>query len=373
MTAGETILLIDDDHCVTKGLSLLLERPGRATIVCSDVESAELMLVRREVTHVISDVHFAGQFAFEGLHFLGHVRSKVPQCRIVLMTGHPTSALRAEAERQGADVMLGKPFGIDELEEALASQLHHGGGDYEVARVTPIDEILSGDTLTIAFQPIVRIAHGGNESFAFEALARVRGDWPADIGALFEYAARRGRLRELNLLALKRAIESAKELPANANVFINVDPTAFTSELPDLIADTAQRAGVALDRIVLEITERTQFADPSTAEPIFERLHEQRVRFALDDHGSAYSHLAIIDRLRPSFVKISTTFGTGLEGDATHQRIVTHVAWLAREFGCQTVLEGIETAETARAAEELGIELAQGFHFGRPCAAASWS
>ena len=373
MTSRETILLVDDDRRVTEGLSMLLERPGRTTIVCSDIESAELMLARREITHVISDVHFVGQFAFEGLHFLGRVRSRTPRCRMVLMSGNLTPALRAEAKRLGADAVLGKPFAIEELENALASQcVDAAGGDYEVARVAPIDEILSGDALTIAFQPIVRIGNGESESFAFEALARVHGDWPADIGALFDYAARRGRLRELNLLALMRAIESAKELPPGANVFINVDPSAFTSDLPDLIADTAKRAGVATDRLVLEITERSHFAEPLKAEPIFRRLHEQGIRFALDDHGSAYSHLAIIDLLQPSFVKISNAFGTGLEDDATNQRIVAHVAWLAREFGCQTVLEGIESAESARAAEALGIELAQGFHFGRPGAAGSW-
>src|SRR6185436_14105166 len=70
MTGREHILVADDNATVTSALSVLLERPGRTTIVCSDVESAEIMLSRSPVTHVVTDVQFSGAFGYEGLHFL---------------------------------------------------------------------------------------------------------------------------------------------------------------------------------------------------------------------------------------------------------------------------------------------------------------
>jgi len=374
MTGREHILVADDNATVTSALSVLLERPGRTTIVCSDVESAEIMLSRSPVTHVVTDVQFSGAFGYEGLHFLGRVRARLPLCRIVLITGQPSDALRTTAMQHGANALLSKPFDIDELEAVLESESDAADGGYEVVQVPSLDDILAGNALDMAFQPIVRMTGNGAALIAFEALARVRGDWPAGGPAqLFEYAERLGRLRELNLMALTRAIESAAGLPEPASVFINLDPSAFGPYLPGILDEASARSGVSLSRIVLEVTERSAFADPNAAVPLFRKLHERGIRFALDDHGSAYSHLSIIDQLRPSFIKISNTFGTKLEEDETHRLIVAHVASLARDFGCMTILEGIESPETATAAAGLGIDYAQGFHFGRPHAAAHWS
>ena len=69
MSPREHVLLIDDDRDVAEGLALLLERSGRTTIVCSDVESAEMVLSRYPVTHVVSDVQFSGSFGFEAEHY----------------------------------------------------------------------------------------------------------------------------------------------------------------------------------------------------------------------------------------------------------------------------------------------------------------
>ena len=373
MSGRETILIADDNESITAALSMLLDRPGRTTIICSDIESAELMLAREPVTHVVTDVQFSGAFGFEGLHFLDRIRARRPACRIALMTGQPSDALRATAIEHGALALLSKPFTIEELESALGTNGSSGVGEYKVVRVASFHELIADDYLRIAFQPIVEITDAG-AIMAFEALTRVRGEWagggPAE---LFDYATRLGRLRELNLHALARAIEAAASLPLDSSIFLNVDPVAFCAELPRLIEGAAARAGIALTRLVLEVTERSDFDDPQHVIPLFHALRAKGIRFALDDHGSAYSHLTLIDEIRPSFIKISNTFGTKLEDDDTHRRIVAHFASMSRDFGCKTVLEGIESAETARAAKRLGIDFAQGFHFGRPNLASHWS
>jgi len=367
----ECILIADDNEDITSALSILLERPGRTTIVCPDIETAEMMLGRAPITHLVTDVQFSGSFGFEGLHFLDRVRARLPHCKLVLMTGQPSDELCSTALKQGAAAMLAKPFDIEELEAVLGTE-GNSDGDYEIVRVASLDEILASDALQTAFQPIVQMTPSG-EIEAFEALTRVRGSWPAGGPAeLFAYAEKLGRLRELNLRTIALALESAAELPLSASIFLNVDPLAFGHELLYTIESSAARAGIALSRVVVEITERSDFEDPKRIVPLIETLRAQGVRFALDDHGSAYSHLSIIDQLRPSYIKISNTFGTGLEDDETHRRIVSHMASFSRDFGCKTVLEGIETAATAGAAERLGVDLAQGYYFGRPNAASHW-
>ncbi|HEX8254550.1 MAG TPA: EAL domain-containing protein [Thermoanaerobaculia bacterium] len=369
----QCILLVDDDRGITEALSYALECPGRMVVICSDVESAETALARYPITHLVTDVQFSGTFGFEGLHFLGRVRSQAPGCRIVLITGYATDQLRAEALRHGASEVLAKPFDIDELESALGAPAVSDSA-YDVIRIPPIEEILTSDAISPVFQPIVRLTESGISSFGFEALTRVRGRWLAGGPVmLFEYAAKREKLVELNIVAMTRAIEAAPVLPEEASLFINIDPLAFNGkQLVPALTAASKRAMLPLERIVLEVTERSAFSDDEVAGRVFDELRALGLRFALDDHGSAYSHLNLINRIQPSFIKVSQTFGTAFENDATKERIVRHTVALARDFGCELILEGVESSATARAAVSEGVTLAQGFHFGRPRAAGHW-
>jgi EAL domain-containing protein (putative c-di-GMP-specific phosphodiesterase class I) len=372
---GECILLVDDDRYVTEALGMTLERNGRTTIVCSDLESAELTLSRHRVTHLVTDVQFSGAFGFEGLHFVGRVKERYPQCSIVLITGFATDALRATALQHGATALLPKPFETWELEAVFGSGPEsQDGAEYQMIRVPPIDELLRNDLLSAAYQPIVRLTPNGATTFAYEALSRVRGAWPLGGPAeLFAYAGRRSRLGELNVAAIECALRDAETLPAGDALFVNVDPQALNARLVQAMKAAAARANIPLSRLVVEITERSNFSDDGAIDDVLVSLRAEGVRFALDDHGSAYSHLGMIDRIRPSFIKVSHEFGTGFEADETKLRIIRHVVGLARDFGCQLVLEGVETQETAQAAADLGIGLAQGFYFGRPDTASHWT
>ncbi len=369
----QCILLVDDDSGIIEALSYTLERPGRTLVLCSDVESAEIALQRFPVTHLVTDVQFTGTFGFEGLHFLTRVRA-LSQCRIIVMTGHSSDELRHEALRHGASEVLSKPFDTDDLERVLGPA-PESDTPYDVIRIPPIDEILRGDSLMPVFQPIVRLENDTAHSFGFEALTRVRGRWLAGGPVmLFDYASRRDRLAELNVVAMTRSLEAAAPLPEEAHIFVNIDPLTFDGRalVPSLIV-AAERASLPLERIVLEVTERSAFHDHDVAARVFDELRELGLRFALDDHGSAYSHLSLISRIKPSFIKMSQTFGTDFESDPTKARIVKHTIALARDFGCETILEGVESGATARAAAAAGVTLAQGFHFGRPRAAGHWT
>ena len=90
------------------------------------------------------------------------------------------------------------------------------------------------------------------------------------------------------------------------------------------------------------------------------------VQFALDDVGSSYSHLDLISRIRPSYLKISHEFGTDFEKDPSRQKIIRNIQSLARDFECEVILEGVESEATSRAAADIGARYAQGFFYARP-------
>ena len=227
-----------------------------------------------------------------------------------------------------------------------------------------LDDPLAFPVLQTALQPIVALE--GERAVAFEALTRVHGGGMT-VTELFDGAAGRGRAVELNLIAVHAALGATPRIPDDALLFVNADPAVLaSSELPWLIRDGAARTSFPLSRLVVEVTERSAFTDVNAATRVLDELRESGIRFALDDFGSAHSHLTLIDVICPSFIKISHDFGMAFEQSTTRTRIVRHLTALAHDFECSTILEGVESAATADAARALGIEFAQGYHFGRP-------
>lgn len=190
---------------------------------------------------------------------------------------------------------------------------------------------------------------------------------------LFKYAERKQRLFDLEFACMGRALQAGATLAGRGLIFLNVHPGSLApaSGFRDALLSQAEKAGVSLDRIVLEITEQGSLdGTPAVLKAIGE-LRELGVRFAFDDIGVAYSHLPLIESIRPSFLKISQHFGTAFETDSTRMKIVMNLLSLARDFNCELILEGVEHQSTAEVAAGLGIPLGQGFFFGHPADASA--
>jgi EAL domain-containing protein (putative c-di-GMP-specific phosphodiesterase class I) len=362
----QTLLIIDDDPHVCAGLAAALEAPGRDIIVCRDFEAAAMVVERFPLTHVITDIKFTGPFRYEGLEVVDLVKRQISTASIIVMTGHATDELRAEAQARGADFVVAKPFSVAEIEHLLPLPSPNGGGS--VTFVPTIDEIIEGDLLAPVFQPLVWTE---NPSFAvgFEALARLRSaSIFSEPETLFRYAMAKGRVTDLELAAAERSIAMGRWLSRIGILSINIHPLLFSDadRFSDSLMQSCLRAGVSPERVVLEITEQASLPDVQTVHAVAAIMRSHGFRFAFDDVGSGYSHLRAIAAVQPAYLKISQHFGTSCEGNEANRKIVENVEALGRSFSSEVVLEGIETEQTASFARELGIRFGQGFLYDRP-------
>lgn len=369
---SQLVLLLDDDLMVTEGLALGLEREGRTVITCNDVESAQLIVERMQPSHIVADIRLSGPFAFEGLDFIHYAKRHAPESRVILISGEGGEALQLEASQRGAVAFLQKPFDVRELDATLdliSCSVLSSGGDYgALIRMPLLDEILQSEALHPFFQPIVKL-DGRQSIFGYEALARFRSESPLrNPDVLFQYAERKKRLSDLEFACMGRALQAGATLAGRGFIFLNVHPESFASgaSLRDTLISQAEKAGVSPDRIVLEITEQGSLSGTPVVLKTIAELRERGIRFAFDDIGVAYSHLPLIDVVRPSFLKISQHFGTAFETDSTRMKIVMNLLSLAHDFNCELILEGVEHQSTAEVATGLGIPLGQGFFFGHP-------
>jgi diguanylate cyclase (GGDEF)-like protein len=156
----------------------------------------------------------------------------------------------------------------------------------------------------------------------------------------------------------------------NFTVGINVSPHQLDDPmLVGFVAECLRRFGIAPDRVCLEITERVVAADPALGPTTLRALKGLGVQVALDDFGAGQSSLGTLAEYPVEVVKIDRSFVAALSSGVKARRLFAAVVTLSRALEMTVVAEGIETAEEMRYVAELGCDLGQGFHVGRPQAA----
>ena len=85
----------------------------------------------------------------------------------------------------------------------------------------------------------------------------------------------------------------------------------------------------------------------------------------LDDFGSGWSGLRDLLHLSVDGIKLDRSFALALE-TRVGQVLVSALTTAANELGLNVTLEGIERAETAALAKNLGCHYGQGFFWSEP-------
>ncbi len=217
-----------------------------------------------------------------------------------------------------------------------------------------------------AFQPIVDLET--RSVFAFEAL--VRG--PAGEGAASVFAQiNDGNRYAFDQAARRRAIELACERglhESGARLSINFMPNAMYEPARCVRSSLAAAKRAALDpsRLIFEMVEHEQVGDPAKAREIFRVYREHGMSNALDDFGAGHSGLVLLTELEPDIIKLDMALIRDIDSSARKRSIVAAMVGLCRDLGIRLIAEGIETKAEAATLRGLGIDLMQGYLFGRP-------
>lgn len=217
-------------------------------------------------------------------------------------------------------------------------------------------------TVNPHWQPLVRAET--EQVHGFEVLARTGPDCalrrPDD---LFRTAIERGRLHELERAMRERVAARLEELPETLEIFVNVHPGTLLDEA-FLLGDEPLVAHAR--RVVLEITEHQELERHTDLEARVQKLRHQGYRLALDDFGSGSAGLRSYLKIQPEIVKFDRGLVAQVPGSAAGRQLLRSLNELFHAFGSRTVAEGIETEEQQRQLTELGCDLLQGWHLGRP-------
>ena len=219
-----------------------------------------------------------------------------------------------------------------------------------------VDSVLADRRFHPVFQPVRELAT--DRIVGYEALTRFDESLAPD--RVFRMASALGRLRELEVATLDVALEAASELPRDCWLSVNASA--------DLLSDARTLAAIlarAQRRIVIELSEHELIEDygPITAAM---QVLGPRCSLAVDDAGAGFASLRHILEVRPAFVKLDLALVQGVSEDGSRRALVAGMVHFARDAGFTLIAEGIETPADLATLRLLGVDMGQGYLFGRP-------
>jgi diguanylate cyclase len=236
-----------------------------------------------------------------------------------------------------------------------------------------LDRAIKREELRLHYQPQIEL--GSGRLVSWEAL--VRWEHP-ERGLLapkefIPVAEETGLIVALGTWVLEVACRQAKRwtsVPgavAKPVMAVNLSARQLSQpELLDVVARALAGAGLAPQRLCLEVTESVVMADDGGAADTLAALSEMGVQLAIDDFGSGYSTLSSLKRFEVDVLKVDRAFVAELGRDSTDGPIMAAIVDLSHALGLRAVGEGVERAGQLAVLRALGCDLAQGFYFGRP-------
>lgn len=191
---------------------------------------------------------------------------------------------------------------------------------------------------------------------------------PGEFVPILEEAHRIHKVDFAILKAVLRDFEVKKKagmplLPVSVNLSrLDFDVIDVVEEVTRLVDE----GGWPHSLIRIEITESAAAEDMDALRKEVGRFHEHGFEVWMDDFGSGYSSLNILQEINVDELKLDAHFMKHFEKGGRNALIVRSIIRMASELRIHTLAEGVETRVQEELLESMGIGKIQGFYFSRP-------
>ena len=248
---------------------------------------------------------------------------------------------------------------IDSLINLADRSLYIAKKGGEKIHVGDQEYLLDERSIDVVFQPVVDLR--SRRSIGYEALAwDPQGKLTAP--QLFERYRSIGQLNELKRFCFRSQLHEAQQRGLQGRrLFLNVD-----FHVLDQSECIQKPAGID---VILEISEiealQSHHVDRYLA--LAERWRAQGFQLAIDDFGAGFVSFPFIAQLVPEYVKIDRSTLLQAVSSPKFRKFLKDLLFALQNYTTRGMIaEGIETEQELAVVREMGIEMGQGFLFGRP-------
>jgi PAS domain S-box-containing protein len=233
-----------------------------------------------------------------------------------------------------------------------------------LATINRVEQAILDDRFVLYAQPIVDLRT--RRAVQHELLLRMcepDGSIVAP-GEFLPVAEQYALIGEIDWWVIKRATQLAGEgCPVQLNVSAR---SVCDPDVLEHVERSIEQCAVSAGLLVFEITETAIVEDEQAVRTFATRVQALGCKVALDDFGTGYGSLTYLKQIPVDYLKIDIEFVRDLARNSASRHVVQALVALAKDFGVQTVGEGVEDAETLELLASLGVDYAQGFHIARP-------
>jgi diguanylate cyclase (GGDEF)-like protein/PAS domain S-box-containing protein len=258
---------------------------------------------------------------------------------------------------------------VFEASDAIVSERY--GQMHWTGRIT---KALEENRFQLYQQPIVGMSDDNRDHL--EVLLRMIDESGNVIppGAFMPAAERYGLMPEIDRWVIRAAFEfMGKNDPADpvkdtSRVFsINLSGDSINDDsLLEFILNEKDRHNISLTNVCFEITETVAISNLNKASMFINELKNYGCKFALDDFGSGLSSFSYLKNLPVNYLKIDGSFVKDVSRDEIDRAMVVSIQQIGKVMKLTTIAEHVEDESTLSVLREIGIDLVQGFHLGRP-------
>lgn len=193
--------------------------------------------------------------------------------------------------------------------------------------------------------------------------------YPDEFISLFE---KNGFITQLDLWVFEEVCKRIRKwLDAGMNpVKVSVNCSRVHLKNPQFLnryIDICTRCNVPPEHIEIELTENVVFENVSFLSTIIEDIHSAGFGCSMDDFGSGYSSLNLIQDIPVDTLKLDKVFFRNGTKDLNRtESVVGSILAMARSLSMYTVAEGVEERAQVDMLKRLGCDYIQGYYFARP-------
>lgn len=226
---------------------------------------------------------------------------------------------------------------------------------------------------SVSFQP--QVDSNTRELYGAEALARWNyksfGDVsPVEFIPILEQS---GMIIQVGCWIFRQAAAKCRDwcrIKKDFHISVNLSFLQLLEEdFLTFVKDTLDEFELAPDNVTMELTETYFIKDNSAVLPVLRQLREMGIQLAMDDFGVGYSSLFALKNTPAGIIKIDRGFIKGITTDLFTSTFIRSITELCHDAGKRVCMEGVETQEEYDLVKNIGIDLIQGYYFGRPISA----
>ena len=147
--------------------------------------------------------------------------------------------------------------------------------------------------------------------------------------------------------------------------------TLSNDRLFERVRQQCQAMHITPDQLIFELTETSAMDDPVASLDLLTRLRVMGFHLSIDDFGTGFSSMLQLVRLPFSEIKVDKSFVMTTMQSQESCTVVKFIVDLGHSLGLRCTAEGVEDEATLDYLRQVGCDLAQGYHIGRPMAPAA--